>query len=297
MLQLPKSRAELMQHATCPLPSRSRHDDRIVELFLHAFRQGRFSANQLWLPQHVENVEVVATDQNGERLAIEHTRVFAFENQREQELLLQPIVECLESVQLSGGSDRYFQLYFQTNFMGYTLRKHRSIVMRELLGWAERELPNLEPRDYVVREMSIPITLPDNRKVTIKVGVEVWDRVPVRRNIHVSGILPNGNRLESEVRKALGEKLPKLANADADERFLMIEQPRPTDSDNALLRIILSVSPEFPLLRRISEVVFAKTYLLDEKVVYFSIWNVQTREWSEHVKATIGAVNNLRSAT
>jgi hypothetical protein len=210
---------------------------------------------------------------------------------------LQPIVECLESVQLARGSDKYFQLSFQTNFMGHTLRKHRSIVMRELPKWAERELPNLEPRDHFVREMSIPITLPDNRKVTINVGVEVWDRVPVRKNIHVSGVLPDGNRLESEVRKALGDKLPKLVHADADEWFLMIEQPRPTDSDNALLRIILRVSPEFPLLHRISAIVFAETYLLDERVVYFNIWNVQTREWSEHLKATIEAKNNLPSMT
>jgi hypothetical protein len=286
MVQL-KSRSELMQHVACRAPSRPRDDDRTVELFLSAFRQGRFATNPLWLPQHVGNVEVIATDQNGRRLAIEHTRVFAFEQQREQELLLQPIVECLEAVELPGQSDKYFQLHFQTNFMGRTLRKYRSIVLQELPRWAARELPRLKPRDNFVHALSIPIELPGSKKVGIDVEVEVWENVPVARKIHVDGVLPSGNRLEPEMRRALSEKLPKLVRADAHERFLMIEQPRSTDSDNALLEIIRNVAAEFPLLPEIHGIVFAKTYLLHEKLAYFNIWDVQTRQWSEHLKASI----------
>ena len=276
-----------MQHVPCPAPSRSREDDRIVELFLHAFRQGLFSANPIWLPQQIENVDVIAADHNGRRLAVEHTRIFAFEDQREQEILLQPIVESLEAVRLPGEVSKFFQLHFRTDFMGRTLRKHRAVVLLELSEWAARELPRLEPRDHFEHELSIPVTLPDNRKVSIEVGVEVWDRTPVARPIHVGGILPSGNRLEPLVRKALSEKLPKLARADADARFLMIEQPRFTDSDNAVVKVILGVAADFPLLTKIHGIVFAKTYLLGENVVYFSVWDVETKEWSEHLKVSV----------
>jgi hypothetical protein len=94
MAQQLKSRAELTQHIVCPAPSRSRADDGIVEVFLRAFRNGRFSEDPTWLPQHTKNVEVIATGQDGRRLAIEHTRVFSFEEQKKQEIILHPIAEC-----------------------------------------------------------------------------------------------------------------------------------------------------------------------------------------------------------
>lgn len=101
MLQQPKSRSELTQHVACLVPSRSREDDRIVELFLHAFRQGRFSDNPRWLPQHVKNVDVIATDKDRRRLAIEHTRILSFEEQPKQEIILRPIAEHLLDVRKS----------------------------------------------------------------------------------------------------------------------------------------------------------------------------------------------------
>jgi hypothetical protein len=282
-----KSRAELTQHVICPAPTRSRDDDRIVELFLHAFRQGRFSKDPVWLPQHTANVEAIATDQDGRRLAIEHTRVFSFEQQPKKENDLQPIAECLERVQLPGVSDRWYQVRFRTNFMGRKLLRHTRIVQEQLPIWALRELPRLEPRDHFEYALRIPIQLPEGKSVCIDVGVEVWDRMQVNRPIHVSGILPNGDRLESEIRRALGDKLPKLAATDAEERLLILDKPTLSDSDNGLLEIILAIFPDFPLLHEIQGIVFATTALLGEKIAYFSIWDVGAGDWSEYLKATL----------
>ena len=86
----PDSEESILQRArrvTCRPPSRERPDDQIVELFLSSWQDGRFAANQKWLPQNMKNVEVMARDQVGNRLAIEHTRIHSFENHKLQEAL------------------------------------------------------------------------------------------------------------------------------------------------------------------------------------------------------------------
>jgi hypothetical protein len=193
----------------------------------------------------------------------------------------------LEGLQLPEVSGKWFQVRFRTNFMGRTLQKHRHIVMQELPAWALRVLPELVPRDHFEYPLNIPISLPTGQTVSIEVGVEVWDNMETQRPIHVSGILPEGNRLEPEVRRALYDKLPKLAEAKADIRILMIERPTRADGDNGVLAAILNVSNDFPLLAKIQGIVFANTSLLGEKVVFFSIWDVKAAQWSEYIKATI----------
>jgi hypothetical protein len=89
-----------MKKVICPMPSRERDDDKVVEVFLHAYQQGQFAKGAQWLPQHEKNVEVVAKAPDGTRLAIEHTRVFAFDGHMQQEKVLRPIAECLEAVRV-----------------------------------------------------------------------------------------------------------------------------------------------------------------------------------------------------
>jgi len=270
---------------------RDRDDDRIVELFLDAFQKGRFAKNPDWLHQYEANVEVISTADDGTRLAIEHTRIFSFDGQSEQEKALKPIAECLESVRLPGVPDRWYQVYFGTNFMGRTLQKHRAAVLDSLRRWALSELPALEPRDYFRYPLTIPVPLPNGKTANIEVGVEVWDNMQVDRQVCVSGILPSGDRLTDAVRRALEKKLPKTAAADAHLRFLLIDQPTPSDSEIGVLRVIRELAPEFPLLQEIQALGFAKTYLLHESVIYFSLWNVRTGSWSEYLRAEIAKAN------
>ena len=89
------------------------------------------------------------------------------------------------------------------------------------------------------------------------------------------------------MRRVLREKLPKLAAADADQRLLMIDQTTFYDSENSVLEVMRRISVDFPLLHEIQAIVFAKTWPLVKKVAYFSIWDVRTGQWSEHLKASI----------
>jgi hypothetical protein len=285
----PKSRAELTQRITCPRPLRARPDDQVVEVLLHAYQRGRFARNPHWLPQDRENVEVIAGAEDGALLAIEHTRVFSFDRQPEQEKVLRPIAECLESVRLPDHlSDRWFQVYFRPNFIGKGLQKHLAVVLQEVSKWAVRELPGLAPRGHDGYPLRIPISLPSGKALSIQVEVEVWDDMLVGRPISVSGILPGGSRLVTVVRKALENKLPKLAATSANLRFLLIDLPGVADSDNGILKVIRKLAPKFPLLGKIQGLVFAKTFGFREHgVIFFSVWDVATQTWSDHLQATI----------
>ncbi|MBS1853000.1 MAG: hypothetical protein JST79_19015 [Acidobacteria bacterium] len=283
-----KSRLELTRHVSCPAPLRVQNDDKIVELFLNAFQNGEFAKNPHWMPQHDSNVEVIASAEGGMRLAIEHTRIFSFDGQPEQEKLLAPIARCLEAVKLPDVRDRWYQLYFHPNFIGRTLRKHQDRVLEGLRLWALRELPGLAPRDNLTRLFNIPVSLPDGRTASIKVDVEVWDGIQGDRQICVHGVLPSENRLVQPVCRALNRKLPKLAIANAELRFLLIEQPTITDSDNSILEIIREQASKFPLLKEIQAIAFAKTFAIStERVVFFSVWNVTTHQWCEYLRVNV----------
>ena len=49
---------EEIKTAVCPQPIRTREDDKIVEIFLHAYQDGRFAHKLEWQPQHETNVDV-----------------------------------------------------------------------------------------------------------------------------------------------------------------------------------------------------------------------------------------------
>ncbi len=264
-------------------------------MFLHAYKQGCFAKDPCWLPQHKRNVEVIATSiVDGSTLAIEHTRVFAFEDHMEQEAILGPIAERLESIRLTGLSDRWVQIYFQPNFMSRLLRKHFTLVQDELVRFLERTLPTITPREHHVNSFDLPIPLPDGRRPSIAFDVEVWGDMDVKRPISVSGVLPHGQRLESQITHALQTRLQKLVDAVADMRFLMIDIATHTESEVAVAKIIREIQGKFRLLTKIDQVVFAKTFAFNsEGWIFFRMWEPQSQAWSsDFLNASVEKSNN-----
>src|SRR4051812_18117680 len=54
----------------CPAPSRSRPGERLLELFLHAWQDGRFAHRLAWRNRGL----AVGSDSGGVRVALVHTR-------------------------------------------------------------------------------------------------------------------------------------------------------------------------------------------------------------------------------
>lgn len=283
-----KSIYAAMQKVFCPMPTRERDDDKVVEVFLRAYQQGRFAEGARWLPQYEKNVEVVAKAGDGTRLAIEHTRVFAFDGHMQQEEVLRPIAECLEAVRLPAADRRWIQIRLQPRFMGRLLHKHQILVRDELSKWATLTLPTIPPRFGLIRHFLIPVPLPNGKRPEIGIDVEVWPDMDVQRPIKVSGWLPQGRRLDSQVKQALTNKLKKLARAEADVRFLMIDLPSHTDSDISVADVIRGIKPEFPLLDEIDGVIFAMTFgLKSEGCAFFRLWNASLEPSADYLQVNI----------
>jgi hypothetical protein len=274
-----------MERATSPPPSRQREDDKVVEVFLNVYEQGRFSYDPEWLPQHERNVEVIATANDGTRLAIEHTRIFAFDGHQKQEVLLRPIAASLKTISLPpSAADRFFVLLFPSNFMGRQLQRHRALVIRELVTWAEATLP----RDDHLYHFDIPTLLPNGTAPAIGLDVKVFGNVKVSPQVSIGGWLPQGERLTNGVKQALRNKLPKLVDAKADRRFLMIDMPTHTDSDISVVNIIRETVSDFPLLLKIDQIVFAKTFgFRFESTIFFRMWNPKLEKWSDYIHASV----------
>ena len=283
MSALPPSVYDLMREVVCNPPSRTRSDDQIVELFLNAHQGGRFAHRVEWLPQSRTSVEVVATNAAGTRLAVEHTRLFAFEEHKRQEELLRPIATCLEAEARLHGLNRRFDLLFRPDFLGKLPQRSRTLVKDGLISWAVMNLPALGVG--TCQELEVPICLPKGKTWKIHLRVGVSRHIPPARPVCVSGCLPEDpKRLLPIIHKALAGKLKKLVDAKADQRILLLELPT-LDSERKVICQIRDMADRFPLLHRIDQIVIAKTFgYQSDNVVYCYAWDVAAEKWSEFLK-------------
>jgi hypothetical protein len=259
MERLRKSIGEITKHIECPFPTRNRKDDKVVELFLHAWQGGRFAARLRWLPQNTTNVEVIASDPEGVRLAIEHTRVFAFEGHQLEEALLRPIATRLEAEPGLDLPDRRFDVHFYPGFANGLPRRLRQTFSDQLARWVVSLLPSLAVRPEIYR-LPVPALLP--KAPSFILDVTVSDRHESVRPISVGGWLPSGQRLTASVEKALETKLPKLKAALADYRILLVDIPT-FDGQGQAIQEIGNLSAAFPTLGEVSNIVIAETVGLE----------------------------------
>jgi hypothetical protein len=278
---------ELMRKVFCHQPSRLREDDKIVELFLHSFAQARFASRPNWLPQSKRNVEVIVVDDAGTSLAIEHTRVFAFEDHKRQEELLRPIAELLEAEPRLSAPGRRYDLCFRSGSLEKLLRRHHPLVQQGLMAWALSNLPALAIRIQAYK-FQIPIPLANGKVQKMDLDVEVSERDNTMRPVSVGGALPEGSqRLRPMVRKALNDKLEKLVAAETDQRILMAELPT-TDSERLVVDMVRGIGAEFPLLKKVDRLAVAKTLgFHSEGVVFFHVWDLRAKTWCEHLEVVI----------
>lgn len=142
-----RSIGERIQKVPCARSVLSRHDDQIVDLFLRAWQGGRFTHRVQWLPQHRANVEVIAAEAGSVRVAVEHTRLFAYEDHKLQEEALRPLANLLEAESRLRNLDRQLHIRFQGNYLGGLLRRFKPTVTERLHTWAVETLPKLQKRD------------------------------------------------------------------------------------------------------------------------------------------------------
>ncbi len=271
----------------CPPPTRPREDDRIVETFLNAYEDGRFAYRVDWLPQHVSNVEAIASTEDGTKLAIEHTCVQEFgyfigrepnQPNPDEDPILGEIGAHFASISLPV-RDREFMLNVDPKNLKrlLTYKKYRPKTLDALTEWAQKFLPSL--RENQEFEISVKAGLPHKDSI-VRIGVEVF-RVPTNRPIlGCCGYLPPRPDIVSRVRKALEDKLPKLVRTQANRRILMLELVT-LAGDSEVYETLLNVARDLAEFLKIDELVFARNFW--DLGAVFRTWNTASNEWSAFV--------------
>lgn len=271
------------QTVLCPRPTRRLEGDQIVELFLHVYQDGRFADQPGWLPQHVSNVEAIASDEDGTRLAIEHTRVQEFEYcvgrqaNPDEDPILGEIGAHLAGVPLSV-SDRVFMLNVDPkNLKQLLYKKYRSRTLQALTEWAQKFPPHLRKNEEF--EIQVPVKLPPKER-TVRIGVEVFKGSADHPIFGCCGYLWSSSKLVPRITKALEDKLPKLSQAQAERRILMLELVTLAD-DSKVYEAVLAHAKTLPDFLNVDELVFVRNFF--EWGVVFRTWNTMSNKWSVFV--------------
>jgi len=254
--------------------TRSRPDDKVVELFLAWWENGRFAPNPDWLPQNVENVEAVASDAAGNRLAIEHTSIYAYDQQQREEDWMSKMaakIEAAPELQLPG---RRLSITFKRDLFDDLNQKKREEYTDGLISWLAKELPDIS---LGIHRRVIPSLLAGKKPIEIE--IELDDFIVGLRPVHVGGMLPEDaiRRAIPQIEHALSAKLPKLSKAKADRKVLLIELPTLDTSPSQILDLIQEWYAA--QLGSIDFVVLAKTIAVQANgVVWFFAYDTRNYE-------------------
>ena len=208
----------------------SEHEKKIIEIFLRGYNR-RFGTtyNVKEWPEEVEKarhsatqskaIDALAIDSGGKRLAIELTRVEAFESATEKDSKFEPIISALKNPSIAI-PDHHMIVYMHLDSMDRIRRADRNKLGQEFAAWFDtlkRALPDgmshYRPT-FSGRRLNVGIV-----KCRSGAGQVTFQRYPQLR------FLPR-------LRRALLCKVPKLRDyKPTDYRILLLER-RDNDTPN-----------------------------------------------------------------
>jgi hypothetical protein len=219
--------------------SRTRPDDQVVELFLAWWEEGRFATNPDWLPQNINNVEAIARDAEGGKLAIEHTRVHTFEGHQREEIWMGQVAAQVESAPELQSPGRRLSIIFNRDLFDDLNDRKRGEYTKALIAWLAEQFRCLSLGSH---RLTTPQLLPNKKPIEIEVQVD--ESLDDPRPISVSGMLPEdaAKRAVPQVERALKKKLTKLIDAQADSKVLLVELPTVDTSTSLIIELIKNSS-------------------------------------------------------
>jgi hypothetical protein len=262
-------------------------DIQLVELFLRGLNEDEQESYEICTrPELLERtrpaVEAIAKNRLGSLLAIEHTLLQAFEKQKEDDVRFNKVFGKLMSDKSLAVPGRRVWLVVPPSSIpkgvDWSLAAQRVCewfkAVRLALpdGWSEHTIPGL--------------------RFVLRVTVHTMD---ITKWVHggygvvaVVRTLPDKIFPERVVRKALCDKLPKLADAKFEgdavqRRILLLEWQMPSWSYREIGEAVDSVAPEFPQLDRIEAIwlVDATAWPAGRTLLYETIWPRRIGRWFE----------------
>jgi len=239
-----------------------------ILMFLAELEDGAWKSSvPNWLEEHTDGaVEVLATRTDGASVAIEHTIVQPFVNEKkDSNIFMRAFGRIERNPELTmRNRDLTIVIPVAAIPVGYKWDE----VGADLLAWlkANHQLaPDEGESTHIVQVGSSSKLGPLSLEIQLQTihlpdhpGTTVIARGPMPKN------------LGEIVEKALGDKLPKLVATAASKRILLIERQHVSLGDTQIMREIETRSPKFPQLKDVDEIWILETALLEsDGWVYF----------------------------
>jgi hypothetical protein len=239
------------------VPTKPRPEDVFIEAFLSAYEDLSWAdADKDWLDRRIDGaVEMLATRKSdGKTLAIEHTVVQPFVNDKEDFAFFEKTFLKIEDDKELVVPDRWIQIFIPVGTLHGRVAS-RDVIVRAVHDWIRvnrLSIPNGETKHQcavggVPDQDDLEITL------TIKaMALPEHGQLNVRRQ-------QIGNDFGDVVQRVLIKKLPKLAKQEADRRILILERQHMNLVPDQILDEVVIQSASFPQMSDIHEIWILET--------------------------------------
>jgi len=245
-----------------PVSSAFERDDiELVKLFLAHYKD----VNGNWFtletrPDVAERnkpaVEAIAVAENGLRLAIEHTYIQPFERQRSDDRHFLAVFEQLRTDSSFKVPNRFYDVLAPAFAIPRGVdRRDVAKCVRDWFVSARNKLP-VEGQTWCV----VP-----GLTFELKVLVDTMDLPETDGVVVVGRILPSNGSFEKVLRTAIKKKVPKLVEAPADQRVLLLEDGGTAIGFTKLTIELDEIAKEFSDLKKID-----------------AVWTVHTTSWKSN---------------
>jgi hypothetical protein len=210
--------------------------------------------------RHQPAIDAVARSPKGQTLAIEHTLVQPYEEEKTDTQIFHRIFVPLEHDSTLRFQDFDIELYPKVGAIpkGLEFDKVRNAVRH----WVKSRADEFPFGESSQRIDGLPI----------EVNVVVQKHETLLGQVFV-GRSDMPNTLPNVIETALARKIPKLASREASRRLLLLEAESVQHSSGHIAEAIESLEPQIPLLSEIDEMWVADTTSQKSgQLCFFQIW-------------------------
>lgn len=245
-----------------------RQDEKLVTLFLQNYQSDigeRYEAKEF--PEKIHRnkpaVEVIAFDQQGNSLAIEHTLTLPFTDERADAKSFSDVFEPLEQDASLRLPEYDVTLWIDVGAIPKGVNwKETSLKVKEWFSDKRHTIPE-----------GVSIHKISNLGFDLSVKIEKTNLPGYEGKVFV-GRTKMPKTFRAIIKKALSEKLPKLTATNADKRILLLEKNSPLVGYDEFTETIRLIGTEHPELAEVDEIWVANTVAMEsEKVAWFlRVW-------------------------
>ncbi|HUZ47985.1 MAG TPA: hypothetical protein VMW54_15235 [Terriglobia bacterium] len=240
------------------MPTKSRRENKFIKRFLSAYENYSWAEAKIdWLDETTDGaIDALATrTSDGKTLAIEHTTIEPFKNEKEDFAFFKKAFLPLENDTALPVPGYWIQVFIPVGILrGQRRQGVRDATVRAIRGWLKEKRLSL-PSGFSKHGLSIPISATNTLDATVHVRL-VPLAGPGKLHIRRQQV---ANDLGEVIEKALKRKLPKLVQTPACKRVLLLERQHMNLYPQCMLEEVERRKSKFPRLSSVEEIWLVET--------------------------------------